>query len=115
MACTRDRTWNSHQGDEESLAANGHVLGPLSCCRATVERLSTRRSGQGGPSSTSARSRPARAGIYGAVAYATSQGAVVSLTRDLANEVALEGIRVNAMAPGLVDTDMAPPDLAELA
>ncbi|MFF4805508.1 SDR family oxidoreductase [Streptomyces sp. NPDC001351] len=98
---------------ERLLAVN--VLGPLLCCRAAVDRLSDRHGGRGGAivniSSVAARS----GGIPGAVAYAATKGAVESLTRGLANEVAREDIRVNAVAPGLVDTDMAPPDLDRLA
>jgi NAD(P)-dependent dehydrogenase (short-subunit alcohol dehydrogenase family) len=98
---------------ERLLAVN--VLGPLLCCRAAVGRLSTRHGGRGGAvvniSSVAARS----GGIPGAVAYAATKGAVESLTRGLANEVAREGVRVNAVAPGLVDTDMAPPELDRLA
>ena len=43
------------------------------------------------------------------VHYAASKGAVDSMTRGLALEVAAEGIRVNAVSPGLIDTDIQPP------
>jgi NAD(P)-dependent dehydrogenase (short-subunit alcohol dehydrogenase family) len=98
---------------EQLLAVN--VLGPLLCCRAAADRLSTRHGGRGGAivnvSSVAART----GGIPGAVAYAATKGAVESLTRGLANEMAREGVRVNAVAPGLVDTDMAPDELDRLA
>lgn len=98
---------------ERLLAVN--VLGPLLCCRAAVRRLSTRHSGPGGAivniSSVAART----GGIYGTVAYAATKGAVESLTRGLANEVAREGVRVNAVAPGLIATDMSPADVDRLA
>jgi NAD(P)-dependent dehydrogenase (short-subunit alcohol dehydrogenase family) len=87
---------------EEVLAVN--VLGTLLCSREAVRRMSTRHGGEGGVivNLSSAASRLGSAGEY--VDYAASKGAVDSFTLGLAREVAAEGIRVNAVRPGLIDT-----------
>ncbi len=82
-----------------------NVLGPLLCCRAAVRRMATDRGGAGG-SIVNISSAAARIG--GAtewVDYASTKGAIDTLTLGLAREVASVGIRVNAIRPGLVDTD----------
>lgn len=89
---------------ELMLAVN--VTGTILCCREAVRRMSTRRGGHGGAivniSSTSWRT----GGTGEWVAYAASKGAVNTFTIGLAREVAGEGIRVNAVAPGLVETGL---------
>jgi len=86
------------------LAIN--VMGTILCGREAVRRLSTRHGGQGG-AIVNISSLAARTGGSGEwVHYAASKGAVNSYTMGLAREVAAEGIRVNAVAPGLVDTDL---------
>ena len=89
---------------ERTLRVN--VLGVFLCCRAAVRRMSTRRGGTGGRivnvSSVAARMGSAREYID----YAASKGAVDSMTVGLANEVAEEGIRVNAVRPGIVYTEL---------
>jgi NAD(P)-dependent dehydrogenase (short-subunit alcohol dehydrogenase family) len=83
-----------------------NVLGVLLCARAAVRRLSTRRGGAGG-AIVHVSSGAATLGSPGEwVWYAASKAAVDTLTLGLAREVAREGIRVNAVAPGLVDTEM---------
>ena len=68
--------------------------------------MSTRRGGSGG-AIVNISSRAAHTGAAGEwVHYAASKGAIDSFTIGLAREVATEGIRVNAVAPGLVDTDI---------
>ena len=87
---------------ERTFAVN--VLGVFLCCRAAVRRMSTRYGGAGGRivNVSSAAARLGSAGEY--VDYAASKGAVDTMTLGLANEVAGEGIRVNAVRPGLVHT-----------
>lgn len=81
-----------------------NVLGTMLCAREAVRRLSTARGGAGG-SIVNITSAAARLGSPGeAVHYAASKGAVESFTIGLAREVAAEGIRVNAVSPGLIDT-----------
>jgi len=83
-----------------------NVLGSLLCAREAVRRMSTRHGGQGGSivNLSSAAARLGGAGQY--VDYAASKGAIDSLTIGLAKEVAAEGIRVNAVRPGLIETDI---------
>ncbi len=87
---------------EKVFAVN--VAGTILCAREAVRRMSTRRGGTGG-AIVNVSSRAAHTGSAGEwVHYAASKGAVDSFTIGLAREVATEGIRVNAVAPGLVDT-----------
>jgi NAD(P)-dependent dehydrogenase (short-subunit alcohol dehydrogenase family) len=81
-----------------------NVSGTILCSREAVRRMSTRRGGTGG-AIVNISSRAAHTGSPGEwVHYAASKGAVDSLTIGLAREVATEGIRVNAVAPGLIET-----------
>ncbi len=84
------------------LAVN--VLGTVLCCREAVRRMSTRHGGAGGSVVlvSSAASRLGSPGEY--VDYAATKGAVDTLGIGLAREVAGEGIRVNVVRPGIVDT-----------
>lgn len=89
---------------ERVFAVN--VIGAFLCSREAVRRMSTRNGGAGGVI-VNISSRAARLGGAGEwVHYAASKGALDSLTIGLAREVAGEGIRVNAVAAGLVETDM---------
>ena len=89
---------------ERMLAVN--VLGAVLCCREAVLRMSTRHGGRGGGIAlvSSAASRLGSPGEY--VDYAASKGAVDTLGVGLAKEVAAEGIRVNVVRPGIVDTEI---------
>jgi NAD(P)-dependent dehydrogenase (short-subunit alcohol dehydrogenase family) len=86
------------------LATN--VVGSFICAREAVRRMSTRHGGNGG-AIVNLSSRAARLGSPGEyVDYAASKAAIDTLTIGLAKEVAAEGIRVNAVAPGIVYTDI---------
>src|SRR5580704_10657263 len=83
-----------------------NVTGAILCAREAVRRMSTRRGGTGG-AIVNISSRAAEIGSAGEwVHYAASKGAIDSFTIGLAREVATEGIRVNAVAPGLIDTGL---------
>jgi NAD(P)-dependent dehydrogenase (short-subunit alcohol dehydrogenase family) len=83
-----------------------NVTGVFLCAREAVRRMSTRHGGSGGAivniSSTAART--GSAGEW--VPYAATKAAVETLTYGLAQEVADEGVRVNAVAPGMVETGL---------
>ncbi len=68
--------------------------------------------GPAGRSSISHRSRRGSGGLPGLAAYAATKGAIESFTKGLASEVAREGVRVNAVSPGMIATDMTAPTLA---
>ena len=97
-----------------------NVTGAFLCAREAVRRMSTRHGGSGG-AIVNISSRAAKTGSAGEwVHYAASKGAIDSFTIGLAREVATEGIRVNAVAPGLIETGLhaangAPDRLQRLA
>ncbi|MFL6695421.1 MAG: SDR family oxidoreductase, partial [Ramlibacter sp.] len=83
-----------------------NVIGSMVCAREAVRRMSTRHGGSGG-SIVNLSSAAARLGAPGQyVDYASAKGAIDTFTIGLAKEVAAEGIRVNAVRPGLIETDI---------
>jgi len=83
-----------------------NVFGTFHCAGQAVRRMSTAAGGKGGVivnlSSVAAR----LGGLAGGAAYAASKGAIDSFTLALAKEVGQEGIRVNALRPGLIETEI---------
>jgi NAD(P)-dependent dehydrogenase (short-subunit alcohol dehydrogenase family) len=83
-----------------------NITGSFLCAREAVKRMSTKNGGNGG-AIVNVSSAAARLGSPGEYAdYAASKGAIDTFTRGLAKEVAEEGIRVNVVRPGVIDTDI---------
>jgi NAD(P)-dependent dehydrogenase (short-subunit alcohol dehydrogenase family) len=83
-----------------------NVFGSFSCAREALQRMSTRHGGAGGSivNVSSVAAKLGGAGQY--VDYAAAKGAIDTFTFGLAVEVAAEGVRVNAVRPGIIDTDI---------
>lgn len=83
-----------------------NVVGLMVGCREAARRLSTARGGPGGGIVTISSFAGATGGRPGASVYGASKSAVDAFTANLAREVGPEGVRVNAVRPGITDTDM---------
>ena len=83
-----------------------NITGSILCAREAVKRMSIKNGGNGGTivNLSSAAARLGSPGEY--IDYAASKGAIDTFTRGLAQEVAEEGIRVNAVRPGVIETDI---------
>jgi len=83
-----------------------NIVGSFVCAREAVRRMSSRHGGAGGAivNLSSAAARVGSPGMY--VDYAAAKGAIDTFTMGLAKEVAAEGIRVNAVRPGIIETDI---------
>lgn len=93
-AATGDADW------QRTLDVN--LGGAFRCCRAVLPRMVSRRAG----AIVNLSSLAAVSGVSGQAAYAASKAAILGLTRTLAREVGRRNIRVNAVVPGFVATDM---------
>ncbi|MEA2879928.1 MAG: hypothetical protein QOF14_5124 [Hyphomicrobiales bacterium] len=90
-----------------------NVVGALLCAKAAIPRISTKHGGPGG-AMVLISSMGAVLGSPGEyVWYAASKGAVDSMTIGLSKELAADGIRVNAVSPGIIATDIHPPGRIE--
>jgi NAD(P)-dependent dehydrogenase (short-subunit alcohol dehydrogenase family) len=89
---------------DRMLAVN--VRGPLLCCREAILRMSTVHGGVGGAIVNVSSMAAVIGGPGEYVDYAASKAAVDALTIGLAREVATEGVRVNAVRPGVIDTEI---------
>jgi NAD(P)-dependent dehydrogenase (short-subunit alcohol dehydrogenase family) len=100
-------------GADFNLMFSVNITGTVLCAREAVKRMSTKHGGSGGVI-VNVSSVAARIGGPGAsVHYAASKGAIDSFTWGLAQEVAGEAIRVNAVSPGLINTEIQPPGRVE--
>jgi 3-oxoacyl-[acyl-carrier protein] reductase len=94
LAMTSDQDW------DELLDVN--LGGVFRCCRAVLPKMMHRRRG----SIVNISSLSAIMGVAGQTAYAASKAGILGLTRSLAREVGRRGVRVNAVVPGFVPTDL---------
>ena len=83
-----------------------NVIGLMLCCREAVKRMSIKNGGAGGYIVNLGSAASRLGGPNEFVHYATSKGAVDSFTIGLAREVAAEGVIVNAVSPGMIDTEI---------
>lgn len=100
LAMTSDADW--------SRVMDINAAGPFRCCRAVLPGMTARRAG----TIVNVASLAAISGVSGQAAYAASKAAIVGMTRSLAREMGRRKIRVNAVVPGFVATDMTK-DLSE--
>ncbi len=99
---TRDSLFATATVEDYEHLFGTNVQGALFCCREASRRFISRRKGVIINISSVAATRPGR----GQALYAASKGALESLTKALATELAPRGIRVNAVSPGIIETDM---------
>jgi NAD(P)-dependent dehydrogenase (short-subunit alcohol dehydrogenase family) len=92
-----------------------NVIGTMLCCREAVRRMAHRNGGAGGAIVNVSSMSATIGGRAGAAFYAASKAAVDTFTVGLAKEVAAEGVRVNAVRPGMTLTDMTAARLSDPA
>lgn len=83
-----------------------NITGSFMCAREAVRRLSTKHGGPGGAIVNMSSAAARLGGPNGLLHYAASKGAIDTFTKGLAEEVGGEGIRVNAVRPGIIETDI---------
>ena len=94
LAATPDGDWDD--------VVDSNLGGAFRCCRAVLPGMIARRAG----SIVNVASLTAMRGVAGQASYGASKAGLVGLTKSLAREVGKRGIRVNAVVPGLVMTEM---------
>ncbi|HZP77025.1 MAG TPA: SDR family oxidoreductase [Pseudolabrys sp.] len=90
-----------------------NVLGPLLCLRAAIRRMSTKHGGPGGAIVLISSMAAKIGGMNEYTWYAAAKGAVDTMTMGVAREVAKENVRINAVSPGLIDTEIHEPGRLE--
>jgi NAD(P)-dependent dehydrogenase (short-subunit alcohol dehydrogenase family) len=107
---------DEREADELARLMQVNVVGPMLCAKHAVQAMSTAHGGQGGCIVNIASVAARVPAIFpGIVPYEATKGAMVTFTRGLSNEVASEGIRVNSVSPGVIDTELVYPSGQEAA
>jgi NAD(P)-dependent dehydrogenase (short-subunit alcohol dehydrogenase family) len=94
-------------------ALDVNTLGALLCLRAAIRRISMKHGGKGGSIVMLSSMAATIGGATECIWYAASKGAVDTMVVGASREVAREGIRINAVSPGMIDTDIQPPGRLE--
>lgn len=94
-------------------ALDVNTFGALLCLRAAIRRMSTKHGGKGGAIVMLSSMASTIGGPTECIWYAASKGAVDTMVIGASREVGREGIRVNAVSPGMIDTDIQPPGRLE--
>ena len=94
-------------------ALDVNTFGALLCLRAAIRRMSTKHGGKGGAIVMLSSMAATIGGATECIWYAASKGAVDTMVIGASREVGREGIRVNAVSPGMIDTDIQPPGRLE--
>jgi NAD(P)-dependent dehydrogenase (short-subunit alcohol dehydrogenase family) len=106
---------DQRSADELTRLMQVNVVGPMLCAKHAVQAMSTAHGGHGGCIvNIASGAAKAPVGLTGTVPYEATKGAVVTFARGLSNEVASEGIRVNSVSPGVIETEMPTPEDREL-
>jgi NAD(P)-dependent dehydrogenase (short-subunit alcohol dehydrogenase family) len=106
---------DEQEADRITRLMQVNVVGPMVCAKHAVRAMSTAHGGKGGSIVTIASvAAKAPQGAGGVVPYEATKGAMVTFARGLSNEVAPEGIRSNSVSPGVIDTDLAFPEVREM-
>ncbi len=92
-----------------------NVVGTMLCTAEAVRRLSTLHQGPGGAIVNIASIAARTGGLPGIIPYAATKGAIETFTRGIGIELAGEGIRVNAVSPGMIATEMVSPEMERAA
>ncbi len=93
-----------------------NVVGPMLCAKHAVQAMSTAHGGKGGcVVNMASGAAKAPAALPVPIPHGATKGAMVTFSRGLSNEVASEGIRVNSVSPGIIDTCMASPSVSASA
>ena len=96
----RDRSFKKMSHSEWSDVIDTNLTGVFNCCKAVVDSLNE------GASIINVASLSAVTGFFGQANYASAKAGVITFTKVLSKELARQKIRVNAVAPGVVDTEM---------
>jgi NAD(P)-dependent dehydrogenase (short-subunit alcohol dehydrogenase family) len=99
--------------DTIRAALDVNTFGALLCLREAIRRMSTKHGGKGGAIVMLSSMAATIGGATECIWYAASKGAVDTMVIGAAREVAREGIRINAVSPGMIDTDIQPPGRIE--
>ncbi|MET7396689.1 SDR family oxidoreductase [Dactylosporangium sp. NPDC005572] len=97
----------NQQAEALARVVQTNVVGPALCAKHAIRTMSKKHGGTGGSIVNVASMAGHTGGLPNLVPYSATKGAVIAMTKGLAGEVAADGIRVNSVSPGVIDTEMS--------